>query len=425
MEKKHILRHILAVGVLLWCLLLCGCRREALDTLVQTTSYPVSIEVKLPPVDAAASVRVQDKSVLFNDLNMGKQYAVAPDSIIWTDSVLLVQTTQPVGFYDVEISVTLLIDGAENLFRSYLKSFCLAEPQTVTAEATIVKMERTFVLAEIFTPGTQTPEGKTYVGDRYFVIYNNSGMTLYADGLVLLESKLKNTQKYTLEPDFRSESFAADAIYRIPGDGTQYPVQAGGSLLIVDNAMDHREANKNSFDLSDADFEWYDQSTNASVTDIDNPDVPNLDKIFCYSLTIWIPNSQGNTSFALARFPDSLSTENYLMQYKFHYDYTNVTSAGTFKMSADTYLVPNEWIIDAVSLCPRSAYQWTAVAPELDGGYTYVGELGSDKTRYGKSVRRKTLYTEGTRRILQDTNNSTYDFLPAQTADPHYFANQE
>lgn len=354
---------------------------------------------------------------------MGKQYAVSPDSIIWTDSVLLVQTTQPVGFYDVEISVTLLIDGAENLFRSYLKSFSLTEPQTVTAKATTVKMERTFVLAEIFTPGTQTPEGKTYVGDRYFVIYNNSGMTLYADGLVLLESKLKNTQKYTLEPDFRSEYFGADAIYRIPGDGTQYPVQAGGSLLIVDNAMDHREANKNSFDLSDADFEWYDQSTIASVTDIDNPDVPNLDKIFCYSLTIWIPNSQGNTSFALARFPDSLSTEDYLTQYKFHYDYTNVTSAGTFKMSADTYLVPNEWIIDAVNLCPRSAYQWTAVAPELDGGYTYVGELGSDKTRYGKSVRRKTLYTEGTRRILQDTNNSTYDFLPAQTADPHYFDN--
>ena len=425
MEKKHILRHILAVWVLLWCLLLCGCRQEVLDTLVQTTSYPVSIEVKLPPVDAAASVRVQDKSVLFNDLNMGKQYAVSPDSIIWTDSVLLVQTTQPVGFYDVEISVTLLIDGAENLFRSYLKSFSLIEPQTVTAKATTVKMERTFVLAEIFTPGTQTPEGKTYVGDRYFVIYNNSGMTLYADGLVLLESKLKNTQKYTLEPDFRSESFAADAIYRIPGDGTQYPVQAGGSLLIVDNAMDHREANKNSFDLSDADFEWYDQSTNASVTDIDNPDVTNLDKIFCYSLTIWIPNSQGNTSFALARFPDSLSTEDYLTQYKFHYNYINVTSAGTFNMSSDTYLVPNEWIIDAVNLCPRSAYQWAAVAPELDGGYTYVGELGSDKTRYGKSVRRKTLHTEGTRRILQDTNNSTYDFLPAQTAAPHYFDNQE
>lgn len=419
MNKTFLIIYIVLLG------LLCSCRQDVLDNMIQADMHPVQISVRIPAVDTNAAMEITDKTVLFNDLNMGKQYAVPADSILWQDSVFVVNTTQPVGFYDVEISITMLIDSAENLFRSYIKSLTLSETQQVTTKATPIKQERTFVLAEIFTPGTQTPEGKTYTGDRYFVIYNNSGMTLYADGLVLLESKLKNTLKYTLEPDFRSESFAADAIYRIPGDGTQYPVPSGGSLLIVDNAMNHRAANENSFDLSDADFEWYDQSTSATVTDLDNPNVPNLDKIFCYSLTIWIPNNQGNTSFALARFPDSLSTEDYLAQYKFRYNYTNVTSAGTFKMSADTYLVPNEWIIDAVNLCPRSAYQWTAVATELDGGYTYVGELGSDKTRFGKSVRRKILYTKGTRHILQDTNNSTYDFRPAQTADPHYFANQE
>lgn len=400
--------------------LLCSCQVR-----LEEQTFPVRMVLHIPKLEDGQSVQIMDKSVIFNDLNMGRQYMVPSDSIIWQDSLLLIQTTQPIGFYDVDASLTMLADSTKLLFRSYIKSLSLTEARSLEAPLASAMAREDFVLAEIFTPGTQTPEGKTYTGDRYFVIYNNSGMTLYADGLVLLESKLKNTLKYTLEPDFRSESFAADAIYRIPGDGTQYPVPSGGSLLIVDNAMDHRAANGNSFDLSDADFEWYDQSTSATVTDLDNPNVPNLDKIFCYSLTIWIPNNQGNTSFALARFPDSLSTEDYLAQYKFRYNYTNVTSAGTFKMSADTYLVPNEWIIDAVNLCPRSAYQWTAVATELDGGYTYVGELGSDKTRFGKSVRRKILYTKGTRHILQDTNNSTYDFRPAQTADPHYFANQE
>ena len=414
---KNIHRNIFLIG-LLSLLLPCSCQMR-----LEEQTFPVRMVLHIPKLEEGQSVQIMDKSVIFNDLNMGRQYMVPSDSIIWQDSLLLIQTTQPIGFYDVNASLTMLADSTELLFRSYIKSLSLTEARSLEAPLASAMAREDFVLAEIFTPGTQTPEGKTYTGDRYFVIYNNSGMTLYADGLVLLESKLKNTLKYTLEPDFRSESFAADAIYRIPGDSTQYPVQAGGSLLIVDNAMNHRAASENSFDLSDADFEWYDQSTSATVTDLDNPNVPNLDKIFCYSLTIWIPNNQGNTSFALARFPDSLSTEDYLTQYKFRYKYTNVTSAGTFKMSADTYLVPNEWIIDAVNLCPRSAYQWTAVATELDGGYTYVGELGSDKTRFGKSVRRKILYTKGTRHILQDTNNSTYDFRPAQTADPHYFAN--
>lgn len=414
MNKTFLIIYIVLLG------LLCSCQVR-----LEEQTFPVRMVLHIPKLEEGQSVQIMDKSVIFNDLNMGRQYMVPSDSIIWQDSLLLIQTTQPIGFYDVDASLTMLADSTELLFRSYIKSLSLTEARSLEAPLASAMAREDFVLAEIFTPGTQTPEGKTYTGDRYFVIYNNSGMTLYADGLVLLESKLKNTLKYTLEPDFRSESFAADAIYRIPGDGTQYPVPSGGSLLIVDNAMDHRAANGNSFDLSDADFEWYDQSTSATVTDLDNPNVPNLDKIFCYSLTIWIPNNQGNTSFALARFPDSLSTEDYLAQYKFRYNYTNVTSAGTFKMSADTYLVPNEWIIDAVNLCPRSAYQWTAVATELDGGYTYVGELGSDKTRFGKSVRRKILYTKGTRHILQDTNNSTYDFRPAQTADPHYFANQE
>ena len=412
MNKTFLIIYIVLLG------LLCSCQMR-----LEEQTFPVRMVLHIPKLEEGQSVQIMDKSVIFNDLNMGRQYMVPSDSIIWQDSLLLIQTTQPIGFYDVDASLTMLADSTELLFRSYIKSLSLTEARSLEAPLASAMAREDFVLAEIFTPGTQTPEGKTYTGDRYFVIYNNSGMTLYADGLVLLESKLKNTLKYTLEPDFRSESFAADAIYRIPGDGTQYPVPSGGSLLIVDNAMDHRAANGNSFDLSDADFEWYDQSTSATVTDLDNPKVPNLDKIFCYSLTIWIPNNQGNTSFALARFPDSLSTEDYLAQYKFRYNYTNVTSAGTFKMSADTYLVPNEWIIDAVNLCPRSAYQWTAVATELDGGYTYVGELGSDKTRFGKSVRRKILYTKGTRHILQDTNNSTYDFRPAQTADPHYFAN--
>lgn len=377
--------------------------------------------IELPAFETTAAVRVQSVEAVFTDLNMRTTETITIDTVPLTDNTITLQTTIPAGFYDITATVDAIVDSTAYTLRAYYRSIAVTESRAISAEAMLVQGKSDFILAEIFTPGTQTPQGKTYLGDRYFVVFNNSADTLYADGLVLLESKLKNSMQITLRPDFRSESFAADAIYRIPGNGTDYPVAPGGSLLIVDNAFDHREANPNSFDLSHADFEWYDQSTNPNVTDLDNPDVPNLDKIFCYTLTIWIPNSQGNTSFALGRIPDTLSADAYLRKYKFHYDYTIVSKTGTFDMDADTYLFPNEWIVDAVNLCPRTAYQWTATAPSLDAGWTYVGETGSDKLRYGHSVRRKTLLEEGGRRILQDTNNSTDDFLPAQVATPFFF----
>ena len=402
-----------------WLLLLSACQ-EPVPT-PETSRYEVNMTIELPAFETTEAVRVQSVEAMFTDLNMRTTETITIDTVPLTDNTITLQTTIPAGFYDITATVDAIVDSTAYTLRAYYRSVAVTEPRAISAEAMLVQGKSDFILAEIFTPGTQTPQGKTYLGDRYFVVFNNSADTLYADGLVLLESKLKNSMQITLRPDFRSESFAADAIYRIPGNGTEYPIAPGGSLLIVDNAFNHREANPNSFDLSHADFEWYDQSTNPNVTDLDNPDVPNLDKIFCYTLTIWIPNSQGNTSFALGRIPDTLSADAYLRQYKFHYDYTIVSKTGTFDMDADTYLFPNEWIVDAVNLCPRTAYQWTAAAPSLDAGWTYVGETGSDKLRYGHSVRRKTLLEEGDRRILQDTNNSTDDFLPAQVADPFFF----
>lgn len=386
-----------------------------------TSSCDVQVVVEMPVFDTTATVTIQSAEAVFTDLNMRKTYTVATDSVAMDGTDVVLRMTVPAGFYDITASVVVLADSTICNFRAYYRSVGVTRDRAISAEAMLVQSKSDFVLAEIFTPGTQTPEGKMYLGDRYFVVFNNSDDTLYADGLVLLESKLKNSMNITLRPDFRNESFAADAIYRIPGNGTDNPVAPGGSLLIVDNALDHRKANPNSFDLSHADFEWYDQSTKPAISDVDNPDVPNLDKIFCYTLTIWIPNSQGNTSFALGRIPDTLSADEYLSQYKFHYEYTNITSAGAFDMEADTYLFPNDWIIDAVNLCPRTLYQWTVTAPSLDAGWTYVGETGTDKLRLGHSVRRKTFLEEGGRRVLQDTNNSTDDFLPAQVADPFYF----
>lgn len=355
---------------------------------------------------------VSEISLTAHDINMNKDYTA--------DSLVI---TVPLGYYN--LSVTAKGDGQP--IRAYKHGVKVERDGTVEMEASFAPQgDDNFVLAEIFFAGTETPEGKRYIGDKYFVIYNNSTDTLSADGLILMEADLNSVQKYNLgDHDFRDQYFAVDAMYRIPGDGDTYRVAPGKALLIADNAMDHTPANINSFDLSSADFEWYDVSSSAGATDVDNPDVPNLDKLYCYTYTIWVPHNQGHKSFALARFPDGVTAEDYFATDSLYvkYNYEIVTSAGTFSQSRTSYMIPNGWIVDLVNMAPSETFQWLTASDKLDAGYAYVAPTGSDVTRFGKAVRRKTLGVINDRRVLQDTNNSTDDFEMGVPANPFYFMN--
>ena len=361
-------------------------------------------------LNAEGIEQVSEIMLTAHDINMNKDYR---------DSSLTMRI--PLGYYD--LSVTAKGDGKP--IRAYQRGVKIERDCTVELNADYVPSgQEGFVLAEIFFAGTETPEGKRYVGDKYFVVYNNAADTLSADGLILIEADLNSVQKYDLgDHDFRSKYFAVDAMYRIPGEGNTYRVAPGEALIIADNAMDHREANANSFDLSDADFEWYDVSSSAGATDVDNPNVPNLDKLYCYTFTIWVPHNQGHKSFGLARFPEGVTKEQYFATDSLYmtYSYQIVTAAGTYTQTKKSYMLPNEWIVDAVNLAPSETFQWLTFWDKLDAGYTYVAPTGSDKTRFGKAVRRKVQGMINGRRVLQDTNNSTDDFETAVPANPHYF----
>lgn len=98
-----------------------------------------------------------------------------------------------------------------------------------------------FVLSEIFFTGTLTAEGKQYTNDQYVVITNNSTETLYADGLALLESSFLSTNNYQYVPDTNNDVFAVGAVYVIPGNGQDHPVEPGKSITIAVNAINHTE----------------------------------------------------------------------------------------------------------------------------------------------------------------------------------------
>lgn len=320
----------------------------------------------------------------------------------------------PEGLYDCSYAAEVrYLFGSDTLTASVqgmTRSVQLSPASSkVTVSSFVLEDKGDFIIQEVFFTGTLYPTGKQYNGTGYVRIYNNTDHVLYADGLAFMESKFSTTQKYDYTPDLLSSHMTVHAIYVIPGSGQEHPVAPGESLILCDTGIDHRLVNPNAFDLSHADFEWYDVSSSPSNLDIDSPIVPNLDKWYCYTNSFFILHNRGFKAWALARIP--LDKETFLIENLYEYKYTMVLPAGTFPMSQTAYKVPNEWIVDAVNASVASEYVWNVTDASLDRGYTYCGEIDHDKTRYFKSVRRKLLYkTSDGRCVLKDTNNSTVDF---------------
>lgn len=266
-----------------------------------------------------------------------------------------------------------------------------------------------FVIDEIFFTGTLTPAGKQYSGDQYIKITNNSDETLYADSLSVVESSFLTVKKYDYTPNLMSRAMTVEAFYMIPGTGKSVSVKPGHSLIIAIQAIDHTQVNSNSMDLSKADFEFYDVSNVPSFQDTDNPDVANMDKWYCYTMSYYTFHNRGFRAFALVK--PEVGKETFLKDYLYSANYVMSLPSGNYSMTTKGYMVPNSWIVDAVNLSIESSYQWQVTDASLDAGWTYCGKVDGDKTRYGKAVRRKVTgkNKEGLN-ILKDTNNSTDDF---------------
>ncbi|MCM1292266.1 MAG: DUF4876 domain-containing protein [Bacteroides sp.] len=367
------------------------------DTPVVT--YPVSLSINLPQEITSATVldeEYQFKNVSTNQVktfNDKSQIELVP------------------GLYDVTYTAHVqLSNGVTSTMRAMAQSVQIKEGNnnlTLTAYNTIESND--LIIAEVFNSGTTTSTGAQYRGDSYIKLYNNTDHVIYADGISIFESDFSTIQKYTYDPDIMGTAVVIRTLYTVPGDGTRFPVQPGEYFLIVDRANNHITSNPLSFDLTGADVEWYDESKVASQQDTDNPNVPNMDKIYSYSNSITILD-QSQRAFGIARVsnPSTFLTDNV---YKATYEL--VTTAGSFNMNKEAYFIPNTEVIDVVTFAPRDNYQWNVTSPALDCGWTWVAANTTDKTRFFHAARRKMLYLndEGNP-VYKDTNNSTEDFNP-------------
>lgn len=329
------------------------------------------------------------------------------------------------GLYDIDLEGKITYkDGMEivtSVIRSSEKGVSVTGSSfSIDMDIYISKITSGFVLSELFMAGTQKPDGDRYQDDAYFRITNNSDVTLYADGLFIAESEFQSDmEEYdTAKPDIRKEATAIGYLCVLPGNGTDYPVEPGQSILVAVNGINHKvdSLNPNSFDLSKADFEVYNESTRPDlIVDVDNPDIPNTKDIFTQSATIWTPHVRGVKSYMLGRL--GTTTEDWLANYTYHYEYLFVFGEYSFDMDGDAMKIDNSWILDAVNIAPKDQYTWHVIDQTLDTGYAWYSEVQFDESRLGKSVRRK--FDSATGKLV-DTNNSTNDFESSAEANPFY-----
>lgn len=357
--------------------------------------YPVSVAVNLPQEIADATINDENYTFKNVSTNEVKEFPSAAE----------IELTE--GLYDVTYTAHVtMANGVNTTMRAMAQGVKITSgDNTINLVAYNTIESDDLIIVEVFNSGTTTATGGQN-RDTYIKLYNNTDKVIYADGISFFESEFSTVQKYDYDPDLMPTHVIARTIFTVPGNGTQFPVQPGEYFIMCDRA---NQAVENSFDMTHADVEWYDESQVASQQDTDNPDVPNMDKWFSYTRSITILD-QSQRAFGIARM--KVSQEEFLADYAYTATYEMVTTVGTFPMTKkDCYKIPNEWVLDVVNVAPKENYVWNVTSPALDCGWSYVAENSSDKTRFFKAMRRKMLYLndEGNP-VFKDTNNSTEDF---------------
>lgn len=264
-----------------------------------------------------------------------------------------------------------------------------------------------FIIEEVFFTGVRTPDNKNYNSSRYFKITNNTDKVLDAANLIIGQSNFYTTSNDNPTPYNNNEYFPVKAIMILKSNDPKL-VQPGDFIVVADNAINHSQNTSTAYNLQNADWEF--PSTNPSLGQVDNPSVPNADVAYTeMNYNMFFLHNRGFESYVIARFPNGENRDTFLQNQK--YDYTFVNSAGVVK-AVSRYKIPNSWIIDGVNNSIPTNFIQTLTSASIDAGWTSVGSMDNDATRYGKSVRRKVIgKTSEGKNVYKDTNNSSSDFV--------------
>lgn len=435
-------------------LILAGCKKNDLGPTVQ----PINIIVKAVYDTTSGNYTFPLNGVkvkLSNQLN-GAQLSQASDN----NGLAIFNNVSP-GVYNIEATIAvqkaqyetitgLSLSSDSVVFNATINNTTLNSSTNNTVE---VKLQfgqiGDWVLKQVYYAGSNTSNGALY-RDQFIEIYNNSNKVLYADSLYIAEVFGSNTAN----PDYTKGWYLNDgplkgqydwskslgmpassgavekyvyakSLYRVPGNGTQYPIQPGQSFVIAQTALNHKAPYTSTtgttiaikdpsltVDLSGADFEVYlgNVIPNPLNSDIDNPNVPNL-AVIVPDGRDWVLDNPGRDAFAIFKTPADIT--------KVWKQYPDPSVTAIISTTNLYYQIPNTVILDAMEVqhsTPASRVPKRLIASLDAGAYNVPGGQYSSQ-----SAIRKTAKTVSGRKILMDTNNSNNDFDYLERATPKAF----
>jgi len=313
------------------------------------------------------------------------------------------------GSYKISVNGKVVLKNGEEVEVGGNTAVDLVQnEQTLAINLTIKAFSEDFIIEEIFFTGVRTTEGKQYTGGRYFKLTNNTDKVLTTGGLLICQSEFNTTINHHVTPDIKADAFAVQAVLMIPQQHSK-EVQPGDFIIIADMAQNHRKNNVPAFDLSLADYE-FPNLDNPKLGQVDNPAVPNAVVIYTkMAFNMFFLHDRGAESFAIARFPEGMTVENWIKDFTYDYEYENEVGRITKKK---TNKIPNQWILDGVNSAAVEKWVHNTLDNSIDSGWTGCGVIDSDPIRFGKTIRRKVMgQMANGKNLYKDTNNSTEDFV--------------
>ncbi|MBR4882864.1 MAG: DUF4876 domain-containing protein, partial [Bacteroidales bacterium] len=246
-----------------------------------------------------------------------------------------------------------------------------------------------------------------YFRDQTYHIYNNGDKVEYLDGVCIAQMHPNLASASATLPVWPDEDGVNNYVYalvvwQIPGDGDDYPLQPGESVVIAQEARNHFDNMTDpayvTIDNSMANWEAW--AGNAARN---NPDVPNLAPLFTGGINWgyqWLASVFGPAICIFKPNDGTVMGENF-------YDDREKNCQHEVNKTKYYARIPADWVLDGI----ETMEDYSLLGKKRIPGFVDAGGAAAGSSYSGRPLSRKVISTraDGTP-IYADTNNSTNDF---------------
>ena len=380
---------------------------ESLNVLTVTALYPEGYQ----GFDLEGSLAVVE------EMNTGNRYSVP------TDAAGCFSLSLPNGIYRINVSGRFdrdVFNGAADKVVISGFDVAMSLPLSYSRAGSIV-------IKELYCGGCKMlPQEGNYQGDQYFILHNNDYNVQYLDSLcfgTLSPNNSTGTNPWVSKNESTGETIFPDflpiiqAVWQMPGDGDDFPLQPGEDAVIcLRGAIDHTLQYPLSVNLNKPDY-FVCYNITYFWNTMYHPAPGNLisqDRI----VDVVIKTGQANAyTLSLSSPTLVIWKPEGMTMHEFANAPGNVIPVPGSNVD-DVVTIPMEWVYDAVEVFDgRSANNSKRLPPAVDAGY-----IMQTDTYLGRSLMRhvdENASAAAGYEVLADTNNSLNDFYETEKQSLH------